>query len=205
MDLEQREIQPETNFNLPDPATVNRLSLMPRILKASAAVMGVPFELVNSDARTKRAVYARFIAMFIAHTYYNMSKSLIGRRIKDRDHTTVVHGIRRVEKMMAADPVFAAKVNEVRSVIAGSTLMPIMVTMEELASMPEPKKKVRVRVQPPQKRLRERPKAEKEPGPTLCFTDEDVRRVTECLADRLRSYHPEMEDKRVVVRMRAVA
>lgn len=203
MSFDQQDVQPEEQIEQSvNRALINRLSLIPRLLKASAGVMGVPLELVNSDARTPLACRARFIAMYISYTYFNMSKSLIGRRIHGRDHTTVMSGIKRCEKLMAESIAFAAKVEEVRAIIEGSRLLPMMISMEELAAMPASKPKPKVTSA---KRSRERPKAVKEPGPVLCFTDEDVRRVTMCLADRLRSYHPEMEDRRVMVRMKAVA
>lgn len=195
MSLEQREI-PEGNEDLDTVIVarqrVNRLSLLPRILKAAAGVTGIPYELVNSDRRSQVACRARFMAMYVAFNYYNMSMALIGKRMHGRHHTTVISGIKRANVLIKTDALFKVQLEEVLQIIVGTTLMPVMVPMEALA--PES-------LEPPKIAFDHE---------TVVRTpeykaDEDIRRITRELVDRLRECHPNMEDQRVMVRMRVVA
>jgi len=194
MSLEQREIQADdTNYIALDRAMVNKLSLIPRMMKAAAGVCGIPYELVNSDRRCPLACRARFIVMNIAFTHYNMSKSLIGKRLHGRDHTTVMAGIRRSEKLIKTDPLFEAQLDEVLKIVVGTKMMPVMVPMEELKPIAKPAKvKKLVEIKARYSRVIH-PEIQ---------SDEDVRRMTAKLVEQLQSYHPELEDRRVAVRMR---
>ena len=59
----------------------------------------------------------RQVAMWLARHATPCSLPEIGRAF-DRDHTTVMHGIERVEARMAEDPGFAATVRELRETVA---------------------------------------------------------------------------------------
>jgi hypothetical protein len=61
-----------------------------------------------SDRRFRPAVRARQIGMYLARMTTRRSIVYIGQKFGNRDHTTVLHAIRKVEELMAADPVFAA-------------------------------------------------------------------------------------------------
>lgn len=59
-------------------------------------------ELV-SNRRTRMIVKPRQIAMYLAKTLTPRSFPEIGRRFGGRDHTTVLHAVRKIEEMIAAD------------------------------------------------------------------------------------------------------
>jgi len=61
-------------------------------------------------------IYARprQVAMYLAKQHTNRSLPEIGRRFGKRDHTTVMHGIRRVEELMATDSQIAEDVELLR-------------------------------------------------------------------------------------------
>lgn len=56
-----------------------------------------------SARRTRAIVWPRQIAMYIAKTMTPRSLPEIGRRFGGRDHTTVLHAVRKVEEMVGAD------------------------------------------------------------------------------------------------------
>ena len=60
-------------------------------------------ELV-SNRRTRMIVKPRQIAMYLAKALTPRSFPEIGRRFGGRDHTTVLHAVRKIEEMIAADP-----------------------------------------------------------------------------------------------------
>ena len=51
----------------------------------------------------KDTAVARQIAMFLIRSQTHLSLNEIGREFDNRDHTTVLHAIKRVEKMMKDD------------------------------------------------------------------------------------------------------
>ena len=63
------------------------------------------------SARKQRAIARpRQIAMYLAKRLTSRSLPEIGRKFGGRDHTTVMHGVRRVEELMAGDRAFAEDV-----------------------------------------------------------------------------------------------
>lgn len=71
---------------------------------------------VNLDSRSRKArfVWPRQIAMFLCHTITLRSLPDIGRRFGGRDHTTVLHAVRKIERLVASSPETEALVNELK-------------------------------------------------------------------------------------------
>ncbi|MFN3387482.1 MAG: helix-turn-helix domain-containing protein [Allosphingosinicella sp.] len=69
-------------------------------------------ELV-SEHRGREIAHPRQVVMYLASQVTPASLPQIGRRL-NRDHTTVMHGIRAVRKRMAEDPELAARVGRLR-------------------------------------------------------------------------------------------
>jgi chromosomal replication initiator protein len=64
---------------------------------------------IRSRRRSRTAARPRQVAMWIARYTTPLSLTEIGWAF-ERDHTTVIHAIRQVDKMMAQDPDIAAVV-----------------------------------------------------------------------------------------------
>ena len=60
--------------------------------------------------RTQRVAEARQTGMFIAKRMTGQSLAEIGRRFGGRDHTTVIHAVKKMERRMATDPDFAESI-----------------------------------------------------------------------------------------------
>ena len=63
---------------------------------------------IFSKSRTARIVFGRMIAMYLSRLITNASFARIGNWFS-RDHTTVLHAVRRIERMMAERPTFQKK------------------------------------------------------------------------------------------------
>lgn len=78
----------------------------PTIIEIRDIVCGyfgvLPIE-VESSRRQGALVYPRQIAFYLARTYTPYSYPQIGRRFGDRDHTTIMHGVRRIQERMKSD------------------------------------------------------------------------------------------------------
>lgn len=68
------------------------------VLKAAALHFRVSAEFITADRRQGEIVYARHVAMYVAYMITNNSTPAIGRIFGNRDHTTVLHAIRKIEK-----------------------------------------------------------------------------------------------------------
>ena len=63
-----------------------------------------------SSRRTANVVRPRQIAMFLAKTLTLRSLPEIGRRFGGRDHTTVLHAVRKIESLVGNDNVLAEEI-----------------------------------------------------------------------------------------------
>lgn len=124
------------------------------VMRATALGMGVRGASLISDCRRKEWVRARQVAMYAAHHLVaGATSTLIGQWLGNRDHTTVLHGIRRVSDLMGTDAEFAAKVHAVlqltRRIANNDPTVPKRVALPEPAPVPvvAPRSsKLRVRV-----------------------------------------------------------
>lgn len=66
---------------------------------------------ILSHRRTWDVVRPRQVAMYLAKMLTTRSLPEIGRRFGDRDHTTVLHAVRKFEALIARDPSIAATIN----------------------------------------------------------------------------------------------
>ena len=73
------------------------------ILKIVSRHYKVPRNELLSARRSRDVVRPRQIAMFLAKALTSRSLPEIGRRFGGRDHTTVLHSVRKVEQMMKDD------------------------------------------------------------------------------------------------------
>jgi hypothetical protein len=69
---------------------------------------------IDSRRRQTTVVLARHVAMYLIKTKTLKSLPEIGRRFGGRDHTTALHGIKKVERMINSDKEFAAHVAGIR-------------------------------------------------------------------------------------------
>jgi hypothetical protein len=73
---------------------------------------------ILSQRRDARVVRPRQIVYFLAKELTPMSYPEIGRRIGGRDHTTVLHGVRKIEKLEETDSNLRETLNSLRRRLA---------------------------------------------------------------------------------------
>ncbi len=73
------------------------------IQKLTADHFGLKQADLLSGRRTRSVARPRQIAMYLCKNYTSRSYPDIGRRFGGRDHTTVLHGVRRIEELAAKD------------------------------------------------------------------------------------------------------
>ena len=80
------------------------------IQRAVAEHYGLKKEDLLSERRTRSIARPRQAAMYLAKQLTTRSYPDIGRRFGGRDHTTVLHAVRRIEELKAIDPALAQDV-----------------------------------------------------------------------------------------------
>ncbi|MGD9739242.1 MAG: chromosomal replication initiator protein DnaA [Bauldia sp.] len=70
-----------------------------------------------SSRRTRTIVRPRQIAMYLSKVMTPRSLPEIGRRFGGRDHTTVLHAVRKIEELMAADRALGDEIELLRKLI----------------------------------------------------------------------------------------
>lgn len=105
-----------------DPDAIRRYFISVRqIARVVAEHHGLSQDDLYGQSRTPIPVRARQITMYLARTITKRSLPDIGRRLSGRDHTTILHGIRKIEEKIAKDSAFAAEIEGLRYVIDGVT------------------------------------------------------------------------------------
>jgi chromosomal replication initiator protein len=84
------------------------------IRETVAELWGVRSEQLESKRRTKNLTVPRQVAMFLIKELLDLPLVQIGELFGGRDHSTVIHSIRKVEETMESDPEFAAEVDRAR-------------------------------------------------------------------------------------------
>ena len=72
-----------------------------------------------SPRRARPVARPRQVAMYLAKALTEHSLPEIGRKFGGRDHTTIIHGVRKIEELLAADRQLSADVETLKRRIAG--------------------------------------------------------------------------------------
>ena len=83
------------------------------IQRAVAEHFGLKKDDLLSERRTRAVARPRQAAMYLAKQLTTRSLPDIGRRFGGRDHTTVLHAVRRIEELKGVDPVLAADIETI--------------------------------------------------------------------------------------------
>src|SRR5215467_11836170 len=109
MELAERELR-----DLVRPVELKRVRIE-EIQRIVARHYNVSRSDLLSSRRTANVVRPRQIAMYLAKTLTLRSLPEIGRRFGGRDHTTVLHAVRKIESLIGVDNALAAEIEVLKS------------------------------------------------------------------------------------------
>ena len=89
-----------------------------------------------SSRRTANVVRPRQVAMYLAKTLTLRSLPEIGRRFGGRDHTTVLHAVRKIEGLVGNDMALAEEIEIAEAAVAGVICLPRCGAMASTRSAP---------------------------------------------------------------------
>jgi len=110
-----------------------RLMIIQRIQEIVGTHYWVTRRDIISASRVARLVRPRQVAMYLTKIFTNRSLPDIGRRFGNRDHTTVLHAVRKISQLILIDPILAAEVELLRQQILKQISVPT--TTNEIAEV----------------------------------------------------------------------
>ena len=90
------------------------------IQAAVAAFYEIPVMEMTSARRAREVARPRQVAMYLSKQLTPKSLPDIGRRFGGRDHTTVIHAVRTIARLMETDEDMAADVAVLTDVLRGN-------------------------------------------------------------------------------------
>jgi chromosomal replication initiator protein len=83
------------------------------IQKEVANFFGIKIQDLKSEKKLKNIALPRQVAMYLARRYTGASFPEIGEKFGGKDHSTVIHAVRKIEAMIGEDPSLKDMVNAV--------------------------------------------------------------------------------------------
>jgi hypothetical protein len=74
-----------------------------------------------SDRRTQDIVVPRQVVMYLARTCTKQSLPFIGKHLGGRDHTTILSGLKKIDRLRARDPSFESLLDELSTTLRQPT------------------------------------------------------------------------------------
>jgi chromosomal replication initiator protein len=99
------------------PETASTRVTIDLILSSVADFTGISVTEIIGDKRTRPVVEGRHLAMYLARELTDASLPKIGDRIGGRDHTTVLHAVEKITKLMQEDRVMYNRVQRLTTKI----------------------------------------------------------------------------------------
>ncbi|MEL3901839.1 MAG: chromosomal replication initiator protein DnaA [Treponema phagedenis] len=101
-------------FYLPKPKNVS----VDIILRVVAEDFNISYVDLKSKKRTKTIAYPRQIAMYLARQMTELSTTELGIEFGGRDHTTIIHGVEKIENEILINPSLQANLNSLKNTIS---------------------------------------------------------------------------------------
>lgn len=95
--------------------TDEKIVTVEAVAKAVANYFKIAIGDLRGKSRVKHITFARHIAMYMTHKMLKRTLEEIGEYYSKRDHTSVIHGIKKVERLHKEDTQLAHKIYEIES------------------------------------------------------------------------------------------
>lgn len=89
------------------------------IIQQVADSFGVTVQEIKGRARTQHVTRARQVTMYLYRTLLELSLKEIGGLLGNKDHTTVMHSVAKIEALRQTDPDFDEKLKQIALRISG--------------------------------------------------------------------------------------
>ena len=94
---------------------IDKLQFSGIIIKETARYYSIKEDEIKGLSRSKAISEARQVAMYLMRSLTNLSLKDIGEQFDNRNHTTVLSSIRKIEEMIKTDSTMTAKIRDISS------------------------------------------------------------------------------------------
>lgn len=98
-------------------SSLRKAFMVKQIVNHVAHAYGCSVTELTGSGRTANIVKPRHVALYLAKVMTQKSLPWVGRQFAGRDHTTVLHAVRKIQRLMLADDQFAADMAALECVI----------------------------------------------------------------------------------------
>ncbi|MEZ4647217.1 MAG: chromosomal replication initiator protein DnaA [Candidatus Eisenbacteria bacterium] len=84
------------------------------VQKYVAQAYGVPPESLRGKRRTNTVAHARQVAVYLTKELTDLTVVEIGRRFGNRDHSTVLHAVKKVRQLMVEEPEVRVRIEQMK-------------------------------------------------------------------------------------------
>ena len=95
----------------------NRQIMIEDVLRTISGHFNVTKQDILSSRRHKTIVYPRQIGMYLAKVLTTRSLPEIGRKFGGRDHTTVMHAVKKIESLISVDEKLKKQISHLKKTI----------------------------------------------------------------------------------------
>lgn len=113
----RKRVREEIKKMEPDDPTPDPRPPIELIIRVVAAFYQTSSRDLKSNGRHQGIVRPRHIAMYLANRLTFRSLPEIGRRLGNRDHSTIFHGVRKIEHLITIDPTLAAEIEQLTAML----------------------------------------------------------------------------------------
>lgn len=105
----QKETEETIGFDFPE----KRAPRLEDILEKVSSYYSVPIQEIVGTSRIRQNLIPRQIAMYLCSRYLQMSLERVGERFSGRDHSTVIHSIKKIKNRIQEDPRLIREINAI--------------------------------------------------------------------------------------------
>ncbi len=100
---------------------LNRHLQPQEVLSAVANHYSIKQSIIKGQKRQKEIIHARHVAMFLLKSELNLSYSEIGKIFSNRDHTSVLHAVQKINEQLQKNENFTQEVAAIKTSILGGS------------------------------------------------------------------------------------
>ena len=98
------------------PATIAGPADPQALLKAVSSYFNIPLAALAGKSRAKPIAEARHVAMYLLREDGDLALKQVGLLLGHRDHSTVIHGVQKIAKVLLSDPRLNLHLAEIRNI-----------------------------------------------------------------------------------------
>jgi len=100
---------------------VTKKTEFPEVIRAVCSFYNIKSSQIRGPLREEKIATARQVAMFILRTVLKINLIEVAHILKRRDHTTVIHGVKKIQRLTMLNPIFKQEVDRIIQSVVSST------------------------------------------------------------------------------------